>query len=217
MCPIYIIWCYFCCLVYASKDAPTSRCLSYRSSARSRTPHCSYGITILFYSRIRLIIITSHVKSDVSGFNLDCPDTDELLCGMKGREAKFTRKSSSSSDSTSSDEEPREPSTERKQLLERLASSYRRLQKENKAKAEALRKKVTSGKVAKSGLGAAIEAEDPEIQGSKEHESDEESESEPDVDTVDVVSISERLKEDDSDNLRVSNKPVAFVKPPPLL
>ena len=36
-------------------------------------------------SRIRLINTTTHAKFSALGFNLDCPDTDELLCGMKGK------------------------------------------------------------------------------------------------------------------------------------
>ena len=65
------------------------------------------------------------------------------------RKEKFGRKTSSS-DSASSDEEQAELSTARKRLL-------RQLEKEKKAKEDALRRKMTSGKV-KSGLGAAIDA-----------------------------------------------------------
>ena len=86
------------------------------------------------------------------------------------RKEKFGRKTSAS-DSASSDEEQAELSTARKRLL-------RRLEKENKAKEDALRAKMTSAKV-KSGLGAAMDAENPKT---REQESDQGFESEPDTD-----------------------------------
>ena len=95
------------------------------------------------------------------------------------RKEKFGRKTSSS-ESASSDEEQAELSTARKRLL-------RRLEKENKAKEDALRAKMTSAKV-KSGLGAAMDAENPKT---REQESDQGSESEPDT------GISDKQKEDD--------------------
>ena len=121
------------------------------------------------------------------------------------RKEKFGRKTSSS-DSASSDEEQAELSTARKRLL-------RRLEKENKAKEDALRKKMTSAKV-KSGLGAAIDAEDPELSRSQERESDQDSESEPDTSgNVGGTGISDKQKEDEV----TGNQPVEYTKTPSLL
>jgi hypothetical protein len=118
------------------------------------------------------------------------------------RKEKFGRKTSSS-DSASSDEEQAERSTARKRLL-------RQLEKEKKAKEDVLRAKMTSGKV-KSGLGAAIDAEDPKTRRSEEQESDQGFESEPDTDgNVGGNGISDKQKEDDG------NQPVAYVKTPSL-
>ena len=117
---------------------------------------------------------------------------------------KAERKSSSSKDGLNSSDEKqgkRSPSTGRKRLM-------RRLEKEQKAKADALRKKMTSSKV-KSGLGAAIDAEDPKTRRSEEQESDQGFESEPDTDgNVGGNGISDKQKEDDG------NQPVAYVKNP---
>ena len=110
----------------------------------------------------------------------------------------------SSSDSTSSDEEQAEPSSQRRQLLR---------EREKTLRAEALRKKMTSRKV-KSGLGAAIDAEDPELSRSRERESDQDSESEPDTSgNVGGTGISDKQKEDEV----TGNQPVEYTKTPSLL
>ena len=77
---------------------------------------------------------------------------------------------------------------------------------------------MTSGKVGKSGLGAAIDAEtNPELGRLEEPESDQGSESEPDADgKVDGEGKRKRKEEDSPVNDGASNQQVAFLKTPPL-